>query len=183
MVTLFFWIGTSIAVGMAAHNYRNRDGVGWFFLSLIISPVLGGLFLLACKSKVKIEFTYGNYGNRNVAGSGVVATGSVVQGVIGIVLLVTAITLGAVFVIFVGNVSHHATVDHAPPSAFLLIGLIEESLLSSSESSGGGIQSGAPQAMPRPSPISPNGCDHEQETRSKARSQDARQSSLGTKTL
>lgn len=23
MLTLFFWIGASIAVGMAAHNYRN----------------------------------------------------------------------------------------------------------------------------------------------------------------
>jgi hypothetical protein len=70
MLTLFFWIGASIAVGMAAHNYRNRDGVGWFFLSLIISPVLAGLFLLVSKSKVRIEFTYGNYGNRS-AGSGV----------------------------------------------------------------------------------------------------------------
>jgi hypothetical protein len=67
MVPLYFWIGASIAVGMAARNYRNRDGVGWFFLSLIISPILAGLFVLVSKPKVRIEFTYGNYGNRRNA--------------------------------------------------------------------------------------------------------------------
>jgi hypothetical protein len=47
----FFYIGASIAVSMAATNYRNRDGASWFVLSLLISPVLAGLFLLASQTR------------------------------------------------------------------------------------------------------------------------------------
>ena len=39
-----FWVALSVAVGVFASS-RGRSGVGWFFLSLLISPVLGLLFL------------------------------------------------------------------------------------------------------------------------------------------
>ncbi len=46
MVIFLFWIGFAIAVGVLANRY-GRDGAGWFFLSLLISPLLGGIILLA----------------------------------------------------------------------------------------------------------------------------------------
>ena len=46
MVFLIFWIGFSIIVWVMATN-RNRSGFGWFLLSLIISPLLSVLLLLA----------------------------------------------------------------------------------------------------------------------------------------
>jgi hypothetical protein len=46
---LFFWVGFSIAVAVAA-NTRGRDGVGWFFLALLISPLLAGIIVLASPS-------------------------------------------------------------------------------------------------------------------------------------
>jgi hypothetical protein len=42
---LFFWIVFALAIGSLAGKY-GRSSVGWFFLSLLISPVLGGLFLM-----------------------------------------------------------------------------------------------------------------------------------------
>lgn len=39
----------SFVVGLAAQNYRGRRGMPWFLLSLIASPVIGGLLLLASK--------------------------------------------------------------------------------------------------------------------------------------
>jgi MFS family permease len=44
-MTLLFWIVFALVVGSLAGNY-GRSSFGWFFLSLLISPVLGGLFLL-----------------------------------------------------------------------------------------------------------------------------------------
>ena len=41
-----FWVGFSVVVGIAASK-RNRSGALWFFLSLIFSPLLAGLFVLA----------------------------------------------------------------------------------------------------------------------------------------
>jgi hypothetical protein len=72
MVTLFFWIGASIAVGMAAHNYRNRNGFGWFVLSLIISPVLAGLFLLACRKRAAGPMS--EYAQRGIIAVGILFT-------------------------------------------------------------------------------------------------------------
>lgn len=46
IVVIFFWLGFSIAVAVAADN-RGRSSIGWFFLALLISPLLAGLFLLA----------------------------------------------------------------------------------------------------------------------------------------
>lgn len=46
MEIVLFWFGLSIIVGIAA-NRRDRSGAGWFFLALLISPVLAGLLMLA----------------------------------------------------------------------------------------------------------------------------------------
>lgn len=40
------WIIFSIIVGVAASN-KGRSGWGFFFLSLILSPLIGGLAILA----------------------------------------------------------------------------------------------------------------------------------------
>jgi hypothetical protein len=46
MEYLIVWILLSVVVGVGA-NTRGRNGFGWFLLSLVISPLLAGLFLLA----------------------------------------------------------------------------------------------------------------------------------------
>src|SRR5262245_22211397 len=52
MVELFFvWFFLSIIVGVVAHSRRGRDGTGWFLLSLLISPLLAGLLVLALADK------------------------------------------------------------------------------------------------------------------------------------
>lgn len=48
MILVLFWIGFSIAVGVGASN-KGRSGGGWFLLSLLISPLLAGVFLLVSK--------------------------------------------------------------------------------------------------------------------------------------
>lgn len=42
---VLFWLGFSIVVGVAA-NARGRSGLGWFLLSLIISPLIALLLVL-----------------------------------------------------------------------------------------------------------------------------------------
>jgi len=50
-VTLFLaWGILSLFVGVAA-NSRGRNGVGWFLISLLISPLFGLLFLIAMPIK------------------------------------------------------------------------------------------------------------------------------------
>jgi hypothetical protein len=44
-IAVFFWFVFAIVVGVAA-NARGRDGVGWFFLALIISPLVALLLVL-----------------------------------------------------------------------------------------------------------------------------------------
>lgn len=46
---LFFWFLFAIAVGVFASN-RGRSGFGWFLLSLVISPLLGLLFVAVSKN-------------------------------------------------------------------------------------------------------------------------------------
>jgi len=43
MTTAIFWFLFSVAVGVWASN-RGRSGVGWFVLSLVVSPLLGFIF-------------------------------------------------------------------------------------------------------------------------------------------
>ena len=51
MEWVFFWIAFCLAVGMFADN-RGRSGIGWFFFSLFLSPLLGFIFV-AVNSNVK----------------------------------------------------------------------------------------------------------------------------------
>lgn len=49
-----FWIGFCIIVAIAAERRFHRDPVGWLVLSLLISPLLAGLALLAVGPKVEV---------------------------------------------------------------------------------------------------------------------------------
>jgi hypothetical protein len=40
----FLWLLLALAVAVLA-SHRGRSGIGWFFLSLIVSPLLGFLFV------------------------------------------------------------------------------------------------------------------------------------------
>jgi hypothetical protein len=46
MTFILFWLAFCGIVGIAA-NSLGRSLLGWFFLSAIISPLLGGLLLFA----------------------------------------------------------------------------------------------------------------------------------------
>jgi len=48
-----FWIGFAIAVGVLASN-RGRNGLGWFLLACIISPLLAIIFLLVTKNQAEL---------------------------------------------------------------------------------------------------------------------------------
>jgi hypothetical protein len=47
MMLLLIWVVASIAVGFVA-GQRGRSGFGWFFFSMLLSPILCALLLLAC---------------------------------------------------------------------------------------------------------------------------------------
>src|SRR5215467_4165912 len=49
VLVVFFWLGFSLAVAVAA-NSKGRSGLGWFFLAILISPLLAGLFVLAVRN-------------------------------------------------------------------------------------------------------------------------------------
>ena len=51
MLIFITWIAFSIAVGMFASVRRNRNGFGWFFLALIVSPLLTIIFVAILKEK------------------------------------------------------------------------------------------------------------------------------------
>ena len=46
------WLAVSIAAGIFARN-RGRSGLGWFLISLLISPIIAFIFLLVMKNKKK----------------------------------------------------------------------------------------------------------------------------------
>lgn len=48
-MVFFFWFVFAIAVGVFASN-RGRSGIGWFLLSLVISPLLGLIFVAVMKN-------------------------------------------------------------------------------------------------------------------------------------
>ena len=43
MEIALFWVALSIAVGAYGAS-KGRSGVGWFFLAVLISPLLAGIF-------------------------------------------------------------------------------------------------------------------------------------------
>lgn len=56
--TLFIagWIVLAIVVGIGAHA-RGRSGIGFFLLSLILSPLIAGFLVLAFPAKARESFT------------------------------------------------------------------------------------------------------------------------------
>jgi hypothetical protein len=50
----FFWIALCIIVAIAA-NTRGRSPLGWFVCALLISPLLGGLWMLALPKREVIK--------------------------------------------------------------------------------------------------------------------------------
>ncbi|AHB47181.1 hypothetical protein W911_00235 [Hyphomicrobium nitrativorans NL23] len=46
------WVLLSIAVGVGARNRFNRSGADWCVLSLVVSPLIAGAFLLAAGPKI-----------------------------------------------------------------------------------------------------------------------------------
>jgi hypothetical protein len=49
MILVLVWIVLAIAVGAYASS-KGRSGVGFFFLSLLLSPLIGFLFALVAKT-------------------------------------------------------------------------------------------------------------------------------------
>lgn len=45
MFLVVIWIGLAGAVGALAAN-RDRSGIGWFLLAVILSPLIAAIFLL-----------------------------------------------------------------------------------------------------------------------------------------
>lgn len=45
----FVYLGLCLGVAILASN-RGRSGIGWFFLSLLISPLLGFIFVLVARN-------------------------------------------------------------------------------------------------------------------------------------
>lgn len=52
---LLFWLALSGIVGVAA-NTRGRNPIGWFFLSVLFSPILAGLLVLALPNNHRPQF-------------------------------------------------------------------------------------------------------------------------------
>jgi len=51
IITVLFWLAFCVIVAIAAERRCNRDPIGWLTLSLVISPLLAGLALLAVGPK------------------------------------------------------------------------------------------------------------------------------------
>ena len=49
MGVVLFWFGLAIAVGVLASN-RGRSGFTWFLISVVISPLLGFIFVLVMEN-------------------------------------------------------------------------------------------------------------------------------------
>jgi hypothetical protein len=45
------YIAFSVAAGVFAGRWRNRSGFGWFFLALIITPLLAFIFCAILRPK------------------------------------------------------------------------------------------------------------------------------------
>lgn len=53
MIILIPWIIFSILAGVIADN-KGRSGVGFFFLSLLLSPIVGLIWALACQKNTEV---------------------------------------------------------------------------------------------------------------------------------
>ena len=43
-MTVVIWLGLSVLVGALASG-KNRNGIGWFFLSCLLSPLIAAIAL------------------------------------------------------------------------------------------------------------------------------------------
>jgi hypothetical protein len=58
MSTLIFgWFFFAVAAGMLASIRRNRDGVGWFFVAILFSPLVAFVLLLILQPNTKRKMT------------------------------------------------------------------------------------------------------------------------------
>jgi hypothetical protein len=46
---IFGWLFFSVAAGLFAHNYCNRDGVGWTVVAIFFSPLVAFVLLFVLK--------------------------------------------------------------------------------------------------------------------------------------
>jgi hypothetical protein len=46
IAAVYFWLALSVAVGILASRYQ-REGVLWFLIALVLSPLVGAALLLA----------------------------------------------------------------------------------------------------------------------------------------
>jgi hypothetical protein len=46
MITLIGWLGFSLAVALFASVRRNRNGIGWFFVAVVLSPLIAFVLLI-----------------------------------------------------------------------------------------------------------------------------------------
>ena len=51
---IFLWVGLSITIGIWA-NSRGRSGLGWTLLSIVISPVLAGIFIVVIQNNAQFR--------------------------------------------------------------------------------------------------------------------------------
>ncbi len=54
MIAILLAFGLAIVVGVAA-NTRGRSGFGWFLLSLIVTPIITGLLVIALPYKERSD--------------------------------------------------------------------------------------------------------------------------------
>ncbi len=54
---LFLWLLLAIAIGIWAKN-RGRDGAAWFLLSILVSPLIAGIFLAVSKNLATEHATF-----------------------------------------------------------------------------------------------------------------------------
>jgi phosphotransferase system glucose/maltose/N-acetylglucosamine-specific IIC component len=56
MEVFVIWFMVSVAVGILASN-RGRSGFGWFVFSIVLSPLLGLLFVLVLNKQIESQLS------------------------------------------------------------------------------------------------------------------------------
>ena len=51
-MVIVIWLGLCLVIAFGASS-RGRSGVGWFFLSALVSPIIGVIVLVCLPAKVK----------------------------------------------------------------------------------------------------------------------------------
>jgi hypothetical protein len=61
---IFFWLFFCMLVGIFANQRRNRSGIGWFLLALLVSPLVAGLLVAVMRAKENEEIDDTKYARR-----------------------------------------------------------------------------------------------------------------------